>query len=510
MSSSTIDDLPAEMVCELFKHLDPKSLIACSLVNKLWYALYARIRLDRLVVIKDLDKCPFKWRYSLREKKRIEERELCGPTMFARLIDRPMLCELKYLALMDPIQIDPNQLKAFSQLVYLEIAIQSPTSMERYNFQRGRPNPVRGNLNFNLSNLKVLAFSQCNASWAISIDCPQLSVLAYKELGNPNLLAVKRPDTIRKLYTSMGGSKLARFQNVECLITERVKLISTQTIRSLPRLQELRYNATFEKAYGAYGRSLSQLKSLWRALLDQATALRRYEFKLVYAGLHLSETTMDEVEVREQTKFDTEVVPNEYFYMMNYPLIDGSLEFVDRLDYSLLVGVSKEIPADFSETFSDVRLVVVNGAVQDPNHLLAFLNSLRRSLRNLHMDLPRLSQEFYDQLPPLANSLVKLVLKESKEIQLSFDFINEIPNLSSLFVEQPLLPESFTSVVRCFSRLVEGSFGFVLKNKWFFIRKEAGSKKWALFEGNYGQNVFVTESSEEMLRYFDELQRCQI
>ena len=94
MSSPTsIDDLPSEMICELFKHLCPKDLVTCSMVNKRWHN-YAGFKVHRLVVANY--RVDDKWYHSDRK---IEDQELCSSERFSRLANKPLLSNLKHLAL---------------------------------------------------------------------------------------------------------------------------------------------------------------------------------------------------------------------------------------------------------------------------------------------------------------------------------------------------------------------------------------------------------------------------
>lgn len=78
-----------------------------------------------------------------------------------------------------------------------------------------------------------------------SIDCPELSSLIYN--GHANLLHVKQPEMIRKLETSMSGSKLAPFRNVEHLVATQFEVISKATLQSLPEVKALLNNETIER-----------------------------------------------------------------------------------------------------------------------------------------------------------------------------------------------------------------------------------------------------------------------
>ena len=127
MSSSSkpannFDGLPAEMICELFEHLHPKDLSACSMVNKRWHSIYSSFRLDRLVAI---DEDPYyhtrTWWY---EDQIIEGKEWCYLTMFRRLVDQPLVSKLRHFALRAyKVEFDLNRLNKFRQLVRLEITL---------------------------------------------------------------------------------------------------------------------------------------------------------------------------------------------------------------------------------------------------------------------------------------------------------------------------------------------------------------------------------------------------
>lgn len=99
-STTAIEDLPPEMVTELFRLVfDPKNpndIVACSTVNKRWHSIYSTFRVDRLVAVDDVHFYLSKWCYS---DQKIDEKELCRPEMFARLADQPLLSNLKYLGL---------------------------------------------------------------------------------------------------------------------------------------------------------------------------------------------------------------------------------------------------------------------------------------------------------------------------------------------------------------------------------------------------------------------------
>ena len=220
--TTSIDDLPPEMISELFEYLHLKDLAACSMVNKRWHSVYAAFKLHRLAAIDCHPNYPdyelSKWWYD--SNRPIHETDRCSPAMFVRLAGKPLLSNLRQLALLpvSRFKFDLNDLNRFSRLEHLEIDI--------YFFGEG--------LHLNLPRLKVLAFHYNNVQCALSIDCPELSTLLYPG-EDVDLLEVKHPETIRKLNTDLLGPKLARFKGVESLVTEDFKAINKATLLSLQR-----------------------------------------------------------------------------------------------------------------------------------------------------------------------------------------------------------------------------------------------------------------------------------
>ena len=109
-------------------------------------------------------------------------------------------------------KIDLNKLNNFGQLVHLEINLKAGLAV--------------GEINLNLLFLKVLVFHRLNHRGALSIDCPELSVL----------------------------------------VIPRFEFNSGDTLRSLPRLKELHYNATIAELFGEPIFEVGTLDRVKRAL----------------------------------------------------------------------------------------------------------------------------------------------------------------------------------------------------------------------------------------------------
>ena len=511
MSSPTsIEDLPAEMIFELFKQVfdlkKPKDLLACSMVNKRWHSIYATFKLDRLVAIKDSDNYPSKWIYSDRQ---IRDSEMCHPTVFRRLIDKPLLSNLKRLALCDcdyESEFYLNKLNRFRQLVHLEINIDDLDDEPE--------------VNLSLPLLKTLAFHHSNRCCPLSIDCPQLSMLVYRgEPDDKRLLIVKHPETIRKLETDMAVPKwFARFKNVECLVTQEFEAIHRDIILSLPKLKELRYDTCIENTirneFGYKVGTADRIKRTLKEFMDEAKRLRGPDFKFRFAGFQLNRVKIDQIDpgvkIEQGYEGQIETVYNEYIYMRNYHLIepDSILYFIPSMDYNLLSSnIPGEFPTCFFTKFPCIEWIKTEGGlVQNVTHFLQFLKSLK-SLRRLSLYRQQLGQEFYDQLPAVAPLLLELSFREGaeNELKMNIDFISKLSHLSFLVIDQDLPLKSLLWLVNWFGKLdklAECYFYFGFKGKNASIQKRENSMIREVYGGG---TILETESSDKIVSYFESI-----
>ena len=509
MPTTSIVDLPPEMIIELFKYLRLNDLVACSMVNKRWHSIYTSFKMHRLVATNRYSAIR-KWKGS---SEVIRENERCLPKTFVRLIEKPLISNLKHLALVGHFaEFDFNKLNRFRQLLQLEISITLFC------------NPVRARLS--LPQLKVLAFNCLNKRCALSIDCPLLSTLVYyyNETENEGPLEVKHPETIRRLETNWFGSKasLVPFKNVESLVTDELEVINKATLLLLPRLRELHWDKHIDGAFDQDGLdnengTKDRLKRTLSEFLAEAKKLRGSDFQFRFSGFQLAKLDFDQIDLGLQVD---KWVWNEYVYLKNYHLIEpGALHFINEIDYErLLSNLSGEIPRCFARKFTDVRTVWVNHEVQDEPQLLLFLKSLR-SLGEL-MQNTTLSQEFYDQLPASAPSLDTLFLTDhsENELQLNFDFISQLFCLSELYTFQPLSSESVHSLVRRLGKIASCEVHVRLRaggpkkeecvcsqkdedSKWerLEIWKNERSTEWEVIKDN--TLILETEKPEKMANF---------
>ena len=493
--TTTIDDLPTEMINELFKHLHPKDLASCSLVNRHWHSIYVGFKVQSLAAMTDQNTLDLaKW-YDLNQP--IQEAERCRPAMFDRLVDKPLLSNLKHLALCDgKFAFDLNKLNRFQQLVHLEIK-----------------SDFKGKVHLNLPRLKVLAFHYFNWHCTLSIDCPLLSTLFYcGECEDTRLLKVKQPETIRKLETGMENPDfLTPFKNVEFLRTWDLNLIS---VRSLPRLRELHCNQGIKYAFQRESRhrpgTVDRVKRTLNEFLNEAKKLRGNNFQLRFSGFQLAKVNVDQIDFGVQTnEKGAESVCTEYVYMKNYHLLEpGALDFQSSVNYTLLLRhVTGEFPRCFPQKFTGIELVYATAEVQDADHFLRFLKSLR-CLRRLVLSNTKLNQVFYDLLPASTHLLIGLHLRSGHcedGLQLNFDFIYKLSGLTALEYCTAQSYESFSSLVRLLGRMEEAYFYVQIKEKLFRIRKERGFE-WTICNKETWGSKRQTKNLNEIVNFLQGLQ----
>ena len=469
---SSIEDLPPEMICKLFKLLNAKDLVICSMVNKFWRSIYSNFKLDGLFVTTGNLNREFadnlgKWSYL---DQPIEDQELCEFKVFRHLIDRPLLSNLKRLYLAgkwSDLKGDKlnGLLTGSNQLLQLELRIS-------FSYHRGE-------LHLKLPKLKVLAFHWINQYCSLSVDCPELNVLLYQEYAGANLLTVKHPETIRKLETNMFGTKLARF-NVEYLINRdftdlNLPTINRSTLVSLPKLKKLDHNERLSCLPQNMRSSPDLLKSRLREFLNDAKELKGKDFQFRFAGFQVTKAMLDQIDFKPRQFYHDECV-----YLKNYGHIDPDavLNFLRRVDYiHLMNSVIGELPTCFFKKFPAIREVQIADKIEDPNHFLYFLKSLRL-LRRLNLYNSQLDQKYYDQLPTSARSLSTFFWKgEKKQQLLNFGFIAQFPFLVHLSIKGNLCIESVASLVGSLGKLNGCDFHFDFHGNSNFVGKTEDSSE---------------------------------
>lgn len=493
---TTIEDLPAEMIFELFKYLSLKDISTCSMVNKRFRFLYSGFRVYTLAVIEPFDCSDWS---GLDGKI---EYQKCYPATFYRLINMPLLSNLKRLAL--SVDFDLNELNKFSErLVHLEIS----------GIALGEKK-----VNLNLPHLSFLAILWWDGTCPISLNWAKLNNLVYRKLKNEHLLEIKHPETIRSLRTDIFDSKLAAFVNVKSLVTRQFKVINKNTLLWLPNLKALRFEENIYRTVGfefenAIG-STERIKRTLKGFVRHAKLLKRPDFYFLFAGFLLSKTMVDEIDFGVQVAEGCEYLFDEYIYTKNHHFLepDAPLKFIFRLHYTLLMRIlGGEIPGWFFEKFTCVDWLTAS-EIEDEEHFLWFAKSLK-SVTTLDLNHSQRSPEFFEKLHAMIPKLEQLDLGQGHALPLSFEFVNKLQRLKWLCLdgEELLLFESLAYLVRWLSKLRSpGFFRFKWKETKFFIDKEGDSKVCKVckksIQNDY-RTLFETEDPDEILCFFKQFSK---
>lgn len=268
--SLTIDDLPLEMLCEIFKQLSPKELIKKKRVCRKWNQLISAMKIKRLNVV-DVsynlfnDPAEALWYETHRPQL---ERDVCPPKLLIAMFNSPMLDHLEYLRVnnnpcFELANFDYNKFNGLPMLVQLDFST------------------IDQNLSLNLPKLQIFSVTNINdPEHKLSLKCPKLQVLRYYEPAGANALHVEEPHKIRILDTSMFGDKLRRFQNVQVLKTDSgCDPNFLESILTLKNLRSLQLNMPQA--------SLESIQTLIRALRS-LTHFKLCEVSFKFKGIDLT------------------------------------------------------------------------------------------------------------------------------------------------------------------------------------------------------------------------------
>ena len=499
-ATASIEDLPPEMINELFRHLHPRDLVTCSMVNKRWHSIYTDFRsVDSLVEQDPYGHIAHRWYHS---GQRIEEKELCDSKLFSRLLDRPLLSNLKRLTISAEwwSKFDLNKLNLFRQLVHLQIG----NSLCVFSMEKNEK------VILNLPKLEVLALWVNSELRSLVVDCPMLSVLIDE--FHEETFELKHPETIRKLRGWWSGSELAPFKNVECLDTLNFQAITRDTLLRLPKLKELRYGnyLGYSFPYGLeVNGKLDKEKRDLAAFLDDVKALKGSDFKFIYAGFPLTKTMLDQIDFGVEIEGGKEMVSLEYIYTKNYHLFDG-LDFDGFIDYNhLLENFSGHLPSCFFRKFTSISCLLVGEPVADADQLLWFLKSLG-SVRRLRLEYTGLDQPFFDQLPASASLLTNLEVYEGyAKPEVDFNFISKLPYLVNCWFSQKNLSiKSLTVLVRLtFGKLTGASFHFGNDYQHSICKDQ--DAKWFTIEGDDYSSQTERDNPEQIFKWLEKIQKSE-
>lgn len=410
----SFEDLPLEMICEIFQKLSLSDLINCKQVDKRCYHAVEMIRVRGL---------------SVKDNKGSNNPDYCHPNLLNNLLNREKLIIINKLVCLKikhfDHKFDYQKINLFKELVHLEML------------------PV-SNLQFSLSKLEILKFNSVNI-YKIDLNCPKLQELHYTEWEDVNALVLKNPETIKKLHCNFYGKKLERFRCLEQLESifcyGGFKLLIDDTVWKLLFLNSINFKDSIDhlrffwvSVPGINNNLLLQVKvGILLQDFNRQRILKNSKLVLCFAGLRLTSSASIERLIFQKESGE---ISEEMLYANNWQLLEETVPFVENVNYSLLVKqFDLRIPEDYFKRFFNLRKVFVTERLQDENHFLSFLTDLQKPLKELNLANSILSQSACDQLPKICPALVSFGFANMAQCQLNFSFLSKFKKLDRLAIK---------------------------------------------------------------------------
>lgn len=449
-----IGDLPLEMLCEVLKQLCLADLIRCKRVCKDWNSLVSTgIKLSRLVVDRKRNE-RIRWHYDNRP---VIALELCEPNLFLAKRNQPILLSLKSLKIYCEIdEFNQNDLNRFTNLLNLEITQDQASD-----------------LSLSLPKLEFLCLELCNHyDFEIAIDCPSLRTLRCEDDEFLYLMKMKHPESVVELKTKHSESNLAQFTNLQRLITNDHEHFEG-ILQELPGLREIRFDGEIESLISEFESTdlTGQLKELLRGFLSVKRSLKRKHLEVYFGGLHVTDESIERIDLNERP--DEPEISNEHFYMKNYEHLQERIGFVNEVNYTRLMSLVDEVPADYLHKFPGIYSVTVDGAIRNEDHLLGFLRRLDDFDYLRLKNVSNLSQAFAERLPEACANLWNFELSDSLDLELDYSFVRRFQKLAFITLQQELSLRSAKSIINVFSESswLQDALNFRCKGVFYRIER---------------------------------------
>ena len=421
---AAFDQLPIELYQLIFGYLDLVEVSTCRLVSKKLNEIVKVFRVRELSFYdSDWDRRTSwfydgKPNYPCNSLSSSKVAVLSSTSIDLQYLKRLRLC-------IGCEELDPEVVKKFKQLVYLEFDFQASAEWSE-EAARSRLEAKKLKLN-NLEHLYIAFESPVS----IEFDAPKLETVALEyepwggdEADQPTAtIRFVTPSTVKRLYTfGLLQDQLPNFSDLKHLQCDQLlDLDLDDLLKAFPLLDTLDF---VEEA------TINDCIALARIMREKDRL--RPSLKVHFQGFLLSDS-----KPIESYAFDKE---SELAVLIKHhsSLLEPNLQ---ELNYNELMSLTKNgYPIGFLESrpFLRVCLVSVNGVIDDPNHLLNFLLNCV-NLEALELNKCSLTMEFFDKLPAFTSLLQLEIDAENRDLQLDFGrFLLRITNLIELKTDQNL------------------------------------------------------------------------
>ena len=225
---------------------------------------------------------------------------------------------------------------------------------------------------------------------------------------------------------------MSQFKNLERLNLEYLSDEAVNILGDLPNLKQISINEFRNTNFA-------------KNLIKQMRILRRLDF---YYGLNVDKN--EEIEILNEHLENNGIELPIKYYMDNYLKLADSLTWV-YLNYSNLIKLIDEIPADFYDKFCKIRRIGVYEKVDQQN----FINFLANNylLKELNLKNTGFNQTFYNQLKFTSPLVKSIKIEENDTVINNFDFISQFDYVE-LKVNQELPIDFIKWLINCKSSIL--------------------------------------------------------
>ena len=421
---ATLNDLPAEMVCEVLRRLSLEDLVSLKLTGKRYLEIVTDFRVKKLKV-------------GVHEMSNSIEH--CQPNLFVLQFVQPTLSHLQQLTIDVRLKcFDLNELNRFTRLVQLKI---------------GSELSEGGQIRLDLPDLRQLEVA-CNRTREMRINSTKLEKLTY--YGDGNLLQVEHPETVVTLNSDLQGELLSSFRNVRHLrSSSNLRILDERTLSDFPDLKELAYTGTLDEVWDAFEdgdqgwQNIEDLSPYLERFMAKKRALGRADLKVQFVSFELVDhKPIVDYKFRLYFSDYNDRTPGSFdllsLQVHNYDQIIDTYPNPSINYDELWEEFRGRIPEDFSSKIVGIERIWSCSAYlhEEEEHLLRFLKSLPE-LKHLEANAEALSESFFCQLAESCSKSLKFMSLSLKRLEnlRDLDFSAQFKVLDSLTLDMNLSPE---------------------------------------------------------------------
>lgn len=442
-----MDDLPNEMLLDIFLRTPVDQILLCKQVCKRWLAVIdSMIHLSSLV-IHDRYHYPIlcRWfatnEFVYDQPYRISSRPL---EVLKFRPHQPMFSNLKRLHIYYR-SVTINSINCLDRLEILEI---SNSTLK-----------ARKTIEISLPNLRVLNLDDIRTNLQdLVIDAPKLERFQYNTYFPRTV--IKHPESIKEFYSNYFELFMLDLFNLEHVYLRRFYEYSDQILLKLKHLKTFHFN--YHDLEG-----LMQFK-------PQKAALKLKNPQIYFLGVNSDAFPLINLDFVQD--WAEEVAPFDYdnygyrinaetieFYSSNYPYLADRLYYIRQVDYSLLENHFQQgkfggTPLELVKRLVCLDELELSDELRDSDQFVDLLRHCKY-LPSLKVTAPFMAQSFFDEILVEHCPVIESLTIQNQN-QLNFDFLLKFKDLQNLTIKQQLSSDLIEKMYSRFEYLKTLKFRF--------------------------------------------------